>query len=79
VHLVDKDGELILVHCVDYPTDDYFDGRYTAYRVNLEKRNMEPMPRLGRHTVHGHGSFTNLDDEREGFSVHHGEHRVCVL
>ncbi|KAG0545465.1 hypothetical protein BDA96_02G363700 [Sorghum bicolor] len=51
VHLVDKEGELILVHCVDYPTRDYFDGWYSAYRVNLEKRNMVPMPRLGRHTL----------------------------
>ncbi|RLM84298.1 hypothetical protein C2845_PM04G30020 [Panicum miliaceum] len=40
VHLVDKDGELVLVHCVLNPTSTNYCERYTAYRVNLDKRDM---------------------------------------
>jgi hypothetical protein len=39
VHLVDKDGELVLVHCVLNPTSTNYCGRYTAYRVNLDERH----------------------------------------
>ncbi|KAG2646311.1 uncharacterized protein LOC120695558 [Panicum virgatum] len=46
VHLVDRDGELVLVHCVLNPTSTNFCGRYTAYRVNLDKRDMVAIPGL---------------------------------
>ena len=45
-HLVDRDGELVLVHCVLCPTSTNFCGRYTAYRVNLDKRDMVAIPGL---------------------------------
>ncbi|RLN35378.1 hypothetical protein C2845_PM03G10760 [Panicum miliaceum] len=82
VHLVDKDGELVLVHCVLNPTSTNFCGRYTAYRVNLDKGDM------GGHTqvwvnraarlVHGNRSL-NLDACHGRFSIRCRWHCVRVL
>ncbi|CAL5086025.1 unnamed protein product [Urochloa decumbens] len=47
LQLLDNGGELILVHVVCHPDGESFSGKYTAYRVRLGTRSIEPMHGLG--------------------------------
>ncbi|CAN6205818.1 unnamed protein product [Urochloa humidicola] len=61
VHLVDMDGELVLVHCVLSPTSTHFCGRYTAYRVNLDETGNMVLPIRRMLWLGGHTLFMGMD------------------